>query len=199
MLITASDKEDSLVSPQQVSSLIMPTAEGTTKANIVEVDGKPCGPCSDFRDLRRKLPKAGKKSKATAATAGVAAAAAATSSSTSSYEPFPCPADSPTLGNATWTFLHTMAAYYPPKPTQTEQTLMQQFLTSFSRFYPCSPCAEHLRNVMEVNPPDVSGAEGLSKWFCGVHNEVNEMLGKEKFDCSRVFERWRDGRKECFE
>ena len=30
-------------------------------------------------------------------------------------------------------------------------------------------------------------------WLCKIHNEVNEMLGKPSFDCSRVLERWRDG------
>lgn len=37
-----------------------------------------------------------------------------------------------------------------------------------------------------------SGTE-LSMWLCKIHNEVNEMLGKPSFDCSRVLERWRDG------
>lgn len=46
---------------------------------------------------------------------------------------------------------------------------------------------------MQKNPPDVSGRAALSKWLCDVHNEVNERLGKDKFDCSRVLERWKDG------
>lgn len=49
---------------------------------------------------------------------------------------------------------------------------------------------------MQKNPPDVSGREQLSKWLCGVHNEVNERLGKDQFDCSRVLERWKDGPKD---
>jgi len=47
--------------------------------------------------------------------------------------------------------------------------------------------------MMKTSPPDVSGREGLSRWLCERHNEVNEMLGKERFDCGKVGERWRDG------
>lgn len=48
---------------------------------------------------------------------------------------------------------------------------------------------------MRANPPDVSGREGLGRWLCERHNEVNERLGKERFECveKRLGERWRDG------
>ena len=41
--------------------------------------------------------------------------------------------------------------------------------------------------------PDTRNNETLSKWFCEVHNEVSERLGKKKFDCSKVLQRWKDG------
>jgi FAD-linked sulfhydryl oxidase len=46
---------------------------------------------------------------------------------------------------------------------------------------------------MKEHPPDVSGRRGLGRWLCERHNEVNERLGKERFDCGKVDERWRDG------
>jgi hypothetical protein len=46
------------------------------------------------------------------------------------------------LGNKTWGFLHTMAAYYPDKPTPEERADMTNFFTTFSKFYPCSACAK---------------------------------------------------------
>ncbi|KAJ1561532.1 hypothetical protein HK096_004352 [Nowakowskiella sp. JEL0078] len=106
---------------------------------------------------------------------------------------FDCPPDSIALGRSTWNFLHTMAAYYPSSPSQTQQTQMQQFLSTFSQFYPCGYCASHLQNEMEKNKPRVENNKNLSLWMCEVHNEVNEKLGKPKFDCSKVFERWKDG------
>jgi FAD-linked sulfhydryl oxidase len=46
---------------------------------------------------------------------------------------------------------------------------------------------------MKHNPPDVTSRDTLSKWLCGVHNEVNLLLGKQPFDCGKVNERWKDG------
>lgn len=40
------------------------------------------------------------------------------------------------------------------------------------------------------NEPRVEGREGLGRWLCEAHNEVNEKLGKERFDCGRWEERW---------
>lgn len=108
-----------------------------------------------------------------------------------SYEPFPCPPDSQELGKATWTFLHTMAAYYPERPDEKQKTEMKSFISNFSKFYPCNYCAEHLREEMGKNPPVVESRETLSEWFCNVHNEVNERLGKPIFDCKKVLDRWR--------
>ena len=57
----------------------------------------------------------------------------------------PCPEDRQTLGRATWSFLHTMAAYYPDKPTDKKQKQAKEFLRLFSHLYPCDDCKEHLQ------------------------------------------------------
>ena len=56
-----------------------------------------------------------------------------------------CPADREELGRATWTFLHTTAAYYPDQPSQKQQDEMAQFMATFSHLYPCEDCAEHMQ------------------------------------------------------
>ncbi|OLY82779.1 FAD-linked sulfhydryl oxidase ALR [Smittium mucronatum] len=104
-----------------------------------------------------------------------------------------CPPDSQELGRSTWTFLHTMAAYYPATPTEIEKDNMRTFINSFKWVYPCGPCASHLRKEIRRDPPKVDSNLDLSLWFCYTHNKVNKILGKPEFDCSRVLERWRDG------
>ncbi|GFR44302.1 hypothetical protein Agub_g5514 [Astrephomene gubernaculifera] len=120
-----------------------------------------------------------------------------TISTSSSEEEWPrnveCPPDTWQLGRASWTFLHSVAAHYPQQPTDRQQQLMRGFMEALAEFYPCEVCAEHLREQFRASPPRVATSQELNLWLCGIHNEVNEMLGKPRFDCSRVMERWRDG------
>lgn len=107
-----------------------------------------------------------------------------------------CPPDSQDLGRATWTFLHTMAAYYPDQPTIQQQDKMTSFISLFSQFYPCSYCAAHLREELKTDTPLTGSRSELTLWFCRLHNKVNKRLGKPTFDCKLVDERWRDGPKD---
>lgn len=106
-----------------------------------------------------------------------------------------CPPDTAALGRSTWTFLHTTAAYYPTRAPPETQTNMRRLLESLSLLYPCVPCANDFQEDMRANPPDLSGRAGLSRWLCERHNEVNDKLGKERFDCSwdSLNRRWKDG------
>lgn len=53
------------------------------------------------------------------------------------------PPDTIELGNCGWTLLHTMAAYYPQRPTEDKKQQVSQFLSAFSKVYPCNYCAKH--------------------------------------------------------
>lgn len=186
---------------------------------VLGPDGKPCKICTAFRNWKPGTtnytePAASRgsqkqtQSNPTSSFAGFAALASGTASvasdtsksahDASSYrrpdEPPPgCPPDVEQLGRATWTFLHTTAAYYPEKPTPTQRVNMLMLLRSLPVLYPCTWCAQDFGEDIEKSPPDVSGRVALSKWLCERHNEVNEKLGKEKFNCAKVDERWKDG------
>lgn len=161
---------------------------------VLGPDGKPCKICTAFRNWKpptsaSKSRQANKSSIGTAT--GVTAAAAAT---TADYDrPKHCPPDVESLGRATWTFLHTTAAYYPNDPSPAQKTSMLGLLRSLPMLYPCGHCASHLAENLKENPPKVGGREELSRWLCERHNDVNERLGKEKFNCAKVDERWKDG------
>ena len=49
---------------------------------------------------------------------------------------------------------------------------------------------------MKVNPVKVTNQNELSQWMCEIHNDINQLLGKKLFDCSKVNERWKDGWKD---
>ncbi|KAJ7727379.1 ERV/ALR sulfhydryl oxidase domain-containing protein [Mycena metata] len=151
---------------------------------VMGPDGKPCKACTSGAAFRNWKPPIGK----TAAGAAVATAASSTSKS--------CPPDKDQLGSATWTFLHTAAAYYPANPTPTQRSKMLALIDALPALYPCAPCAEDFGESVAQNPPDVSGRAGLSRWFCERHNEVNEKLGKAAFDCAKTDERWKEGPKD---
>lgn len=109
------------------------------------------------------------------------------------YSPYPCPPDSAELGNASWTFLHTTAAYYPDAPSDKNKENMRTLINALVDLYPCKRCSSHLAKDVIENPPDLSSAESISKWFCDLHNRVNARLGKPEMDCSRIMERYKTG------
>eukprot|EP01089_Gocevia_fonbrunei_P023371 TRINITY_DN982_c0_g1_i1.p1 TRINITY_DN982_c0_g1~~TRINITY_DN982_c0_g1_i1.p1 ORF type:complete len:203 (-),score=50.37 TRINITY_DN982_c0_g1_i1:21-629(-) len=100
------------------------------------------------------------------------------------------PPDIIELGKAGWTILHTTAAYYPESPTQKTQKEMNNFLHSFANIFPCNICAKDFRKILKDSPPELSSRTNFSQWLCGAHNRVNVYLGKPKFDCKKVDERW---------
>ena len=172
---------------------------GMPPGMVMGPDGKPCKICTAFRYWK---PATTSKANSSNGTDGSFTSSLSTSASTNGTpaplyrgdEPPPgCPPDVEQLGRATWTFLHTTAAYYPEKPTPTQRANMLMLLRSLPVLYPCTWCADDFGNDINQHPPDVSGRGALSRWLCERHNEVNEKLGKEKFDCAKVDERWKDG------
>ncbi|KPJ02174.1 PREDICTED: FAD-linked sulfhydryl oxidase ALR [Papilio xuthus] len=148
-----------------------------------EEEDKPCRACNDFKTWSKKQSKTKKETPAPP---------------TNAPAPEPekrkdCPLDKDELGTSTWGFLHSMASYYPEKPTTSQAKDMDKFFTLFGEFYPCEPCAIDFREDIKAHPPKTKTRDELAKWLCERHNTVNKKLGKPVFDCSKVHERWRDG------
>jgi FAD-linked sulfhydryl oxidase len=180
-----------------------PSTSNLPPGMILGPDGKPCKICTAFRNWTPRTGNANSakdksKSSAFTSTAAVMGALAtgsyvAESASQTNKRPSDCPPDSEELGRATWAFLHTTAAYYPERPTPTQRANMIMLLRSLPVLYPCSTCADDFGERIKVHPPDVGSRERLSRWLCERHNEVNERLGKNTFDCAKTDERWKDG------
>ncbi|ESK97885.1 augmenter of liver regeneration [Moniliophthora roreri MCA 2997] len=180
-----------------------PQAEKKSPGIILGPDGKPCRPCTAFRHWTKQQTgtRDSNDANTVALFSSLATGNATPTARTSTQKqeitrpPAYCPPDVEELGRATWTFLHSTAAYYPTKPTPTQRANMISLIRALPLFYPCHVCADDFGEDLKRNPPDVSGREGLSRWLCERHNEVNRKLGKEVFDCSlgKLDERWKDG------
>ncbi|KAI9753590.1 MAG: hypothetical protein M1815_006157 [Lichina confinis] len=187
------------------------TADGSAapkalpKGVVLGKDGKPCRSCTSFAAWAAMTKKDGSSSSTPSSSSS-----SSLSPSSSLFNPLPsddaatqasapadCPPDVDTLGRHTWTFLHSMSASYPEQASAAQQRDMSHFLQLFSQFYPCSVCADDLRDWMREpgNEPRgaVAGRDQFGRWMCRAHNEVNRKLGKPLFDCARWQERWREG------
>ncbi|KAL7006948.1 Flavin-linked sulfhydryl oxidase of the mitochondrial IMS [Cystobasidiomycetes sp. EMM_F5] len=166
---------------------------------ILGPDGKPCKACNSLKSFGAIAAAGGKgKQKAhSSINTGLAGSAAVAATQIKQGVPAAyrdCPADVEKLGRHTWTFLHSTAAYYPERPSESHKKNAMGLFGSLPSLYPCRYCADELEKEMKrLGPPDVSSRWSLSQWLCQIHNEVNTRLGKQEFDCSRVLERWKDG------
>ncbi|WFC99964.1 thiol oxidase [Malassezia yamatoensis] len=156
-----------------------PVTTGRKSPVVLGPDGKPCRACSArvaFGAAMRAQPKQTPTKKTQDA----------------------CPADVEELGRSTWTFLHSAAAYFPEKPSKDQKASMQAVLDALPLIYPCSSCAEELRNEYKRQAPDsrqnaVQNGSALQKYLCLLHNEVNARLGKPLWNCDdaqRLRHRW---------
>ena len=162
-----------------------------------DVYGRPCRACTDFKQWMKTGP--------TNSDGAKPADDDKTSKSTKTEQKtdvtavnvpddhHQCPPDRMELGSKSWTLLHSIAAYFPSTPSQQQQEDATNFMHLFSRLYPCQDCAEDLREDLVKHPPRVTSSKEFSEWMCQMHNRVNVKLGKPEFDCSKVFQRWKDG------
>mmetsp|Transcript_21626 Transcript_21626/g.32011 ORF Transcript_21626/g.32011 Transcript_21626/m.32011 type:complete len:184 (+) Transcript_21626:130-681(+) len=104
-----------------------------------------------------------------------------------------CPPSKSVIGDSAWTLMHSMAAWYPEKPTAREERQISNFMEAVSIFYPCSYCATDFQANMKTSPVRTESRKDLCQWLCEQHNMVNEKLGKEVFKCDikSLDERWR--------
>jgi FAD-linked sulfhydryl oxidase len=195
--VRAAQSSVALAAPLAISSS-MPESSSAPSAAAKARARKACGVCADDMDLFAQMrsainAEASKPQPSIPTAVAIATPAATTAATAPRPAPLPCPPDSASLGRATWTFLHTMSAYYPDRPTPAQQTRMGSFLSDFAAFYPCPPCAEHLQQHLVKHPPPTHTRSALSMFLCRYHNDVNTRLGKPQFDCARYDERWKDG------
>ncbi|KAI9837849.1 MAG: hypothetical protein M1819_006783 [Sarea resinae] len=194
---SAGDKKTSAYSSHEAGNGDKAEGEETKpkrllKGVVLGKDGKPCRSCTSIASW------AALTKKKLAADEASSQSTPTTTSTVPITMPADCPPDVEALGRSSWTLLHSITATYPERATPTQQTEMRQFLSLFTKLYPCWVCGEEFAAWMskKKNEPPVEGRDGLGDWMCRAHNAVNKKLGKPEFDCAKWQERWRTGWKD---
>ncbi|CAG9467183.1 unnamed protein product [Pedinophyceae sp. YPF-701] len=94
------------------------------------------------------------------------------------------------IGRATWTFLHSVAADFPERPSARDKRDARCLMDLLTRRYPCEECRKHFAEIIRSNPPRVESGKDFRMWMCHVHNIVNRSIGKPAFNCDMVAHRW---------
>lgn len=118
--------------------------------------------------MNRWFLQAVEASTATAQAAAAAAASAGVAVVASLVQQAECPPDKLEIGRATWTYLHSMAAYFPEKPSAEQRQAAVTTLQSMSLLYPCGYCASHLRDYLHSNPVNANTRNDLAQWLCNM-------------------------------
>ena len=95
--------------------------------------------------------------------------------------------------NSFWNFMHTLAAYYPEKPSEKEQRKMRFFVENCGEYFLSEPKwgKRYRKNVNSV-PPKLESRNSFILWMCEQHNIVNESIGKSVMPCilPDLIKRW---------
>ncbi len=98
------------------------------------------------------------------------------------------PVDRERAGSAWWSVIHNMAAQYPSKPTEIDRRKMRNFLNYLISNFVCIDCVNHAAAYIKNNRIDFSSRNSLSEYFCRMHNDVNQKLGKPIVDCDSILD-----------
>lgn len=63
---------------------------------------------------------------------------------------------------------------------------MPRITSSSALTFNSGECASHFQQHIGKYPPQVSSRKAAAGWGCFIHNEVNTMLEKPEFDCSKL-------------
>ena len=92
------------------------------------------------------------------------------------------------LGDNTWSLLHSVAAIYSNHPNETEKESLKDFFDGLMYFYPSK--SELMEEILKEHPLEYSNREELVYYMCQIHNILNKKLGKKKFSCKEAFNVW---------
>jgi len=83
-----------------------------------------------------------------------------------------------------WNLLHSIAYYYPDKPSIKTQNTVKRFFKTLPYVLPCIYCRNSLATYFKEAPIDgeLKNKTDLFKWLYVIHNKVNMKLTKQKLN-----------------
>lgn len=101
------------------------------------------------------------------------------------------------IGRHSWALLHSMANTYPETPNEKEKSIIEKFMYGLAYNYPCRVCGKHLLKMLNKRGVKANSRKEFINYLCDIHNIVNKVLNKTKFDCEKSFQVWNNNYK-CY-
>ena len=96
-------------------------------------------------------------------------------------------------GKNFWNDMHSMAAYYPENPDETQIKHMDFFLKTCGDYFLIEQSwADTFNKNIKDFPPKLDSRDSFIMWMCQQHNLVNDSIGKPLFSCTvpNLIKRW---------
>lgn len=107
------------------------------------------------------------------------------------------------FGPPIWFILHIISFNYPVNPTNEDKVNYKNWLLSFQYVLPCIYCRNNFQNNLiksNFNEKVFTNRNTFSKFIYTLHNNVNEMLGKNiKISYEEVRDKYENFRSRCSE
>jgi len=99
-----------------------------------------------------------------------------------------------THGKEMWNVLHITSVFLPEKPNKEEVDHFTNFVKGILHFGTKfeSTWHEYTIKYIKDNPFNFVDRESSMLWICNFHNDVNQKLGKDLFECTKenISQRW---------
>ena len=85
-------------------------------------------------------------------------------------------------GPALWHTLHTISFNYPVNPNKEDKVRYYKYFKYLGKVLPCKYCRDNYQGNLlnsKFNIEVFDSRESLSKWVYNLHENVNQMLGKQ--------------------
>ena len=96
-------------------------------------------------------------------------------------------------GPSAWDLLHYVATGYPVRPTDRDVAEYGAFYRALQPVLPCASCRDHLKDNLDVLPPDgplAGGRAELFAWTVALHNLVNSQLKKPQLSMEAAYRKY---------